>query len=384
MLGKKIYIFGGYNRSNEAYFNTLFSFDSESLTWTLIEPRGNPPEKRCGHTASVIDGKLFVFGGRVKVKLGDSLFASSSVEYRNDLHCYDPATNEWLRYEPRGIAPAGRAMHTATVVGRKIYIFGGANSTGTRDDSSGFCDLFELDVDTMTWTECETKSTPPLPCYGHSATLYADNKILFFGGKGYKTLNSIHVLDLKSMEWKQVAYAGNTLQCRWGHSATLHGTRLLLYGGRDNDIYLNTIEIIDTATQLIELKPEELAKEEIKRKREEENKERETIGNLQSAVYDLQQMMSAIGGEIMRNKQVIHEANQILQQLRAENVNLRSKLGVSTASTIPSTTNYGSYSGSSTHSSSVTDYYASLQAEYSLKSTQEDGDIVLDKKSQEF
>ena len=54
--------------------------------------------------------------------------------------------NEWRRYEARGIGPSGRAMHTATAVGRKIYFFGGANSSGTRRDTSAFCDLYELDV----------------------------------------------------------------------------------------------------------------------------------------------------------------------------------------------------------------------------------------------
>jgi len=68
LIGKKVYIFGGYNRSGELYYNTLHVFESESLTWTALQPMGNPPEKRCGHTASVVDGKIWIFGGRVKVK----------------------------------------------------------------------------------------------------------------------------------------------------------------------------------------------------------------------------------------------------------------------------------------------------------------------------
>jgi hypothetical protein len=43
-------------------------FESETLTWTALQPHGNPPEKRCGHTASVVDNKIWIFGGRVKVK----------------------------------------------------------------------------------------------------------------------------------------------------------------------------------------------------------------------------------------------------------------------------------------------------------------------------
>jgi hypothetical protein len=37
-------------------------------------------------------------------------------------------------------------MHSAIAIGKKMYVFGGAQSTGVRDDTSGFCDLYELDI----------------------------------------------------------------------------------------------------------------------------------------------------------------------------------------------------------------------------------------------
>jgi len=281
----------------------VHTFESETLTWTQLEPQGTPPDRRCGHSASVIDGKIWIFGGRVKVKKSGFFDTEGTgVQYRNDLHCYDPTMNEWYRYEPRGIGPSGRALHTAVVVGRKIYIFGGANSSGNRTDSSGFCDLYELDIDTMSWTECETHNTPPSPCYGHSGTYIGDNKILYFGGQGYKTHNQIHILDLKTLSWYQYAYAGNPLLSRWGHSATLHDTRILIYGGRDDDGYFNVIETIDYTTQLIELKPEEQAKEKSKRKKEERNRTREAIGNLQSTISELQAAVQQMGEQLLSQK----------------------------------------------------------------------------------
>eukprot|EP01125_Pyxidicula_operculata_P004816 TRINITY_DN1795_c0_g1_i2.p1 TRINITY_DN1795_c0_g1~~TRINITY_DN1795_c0_g1_i2.p1 ORF type:complete len:373 (-),score=69.34 TRINITY_DN1795_c0_g1_i2:63-1181(-) len=146
LIGKKIYIFGGYSRGPDLYYNSIYCFESETLTWQKIEPRGSPPERRCGHSAVVIDGKIWIFGGRGKAKVSDKWFAGTTLVYTNDLHCYDPITNEWLKYEPRGIGPSGRAMHSAVAVGRKMVIFGGANSTGSRNDTSGFCDLYELDI----------------------------------------------------------------------------------------------------------------------------------------------------------------------------------------------------------------------------------------------
>jgi len=298
------------------------------LTWTLLEPQGTPPERRCGHSASVVDSKIWVFGGRVKVKKS-SVFDNegSGVQYRNDLHCYDPVTNEWYRYEPRGVGPSGRALHVAVVAGRKIYIFGGANSSGTRNDSSGFCDLYELDIDTMSWRECETHNTPPTPCYGHTGTYIGDNKILYFGGKGYQVHNQIHILDLKTFSWFQYAYAGNPLADRWGHSATLHDTRILIYGGRSEGYY-NSIDIIDYETQLIELKPEEQAKEKGKRKQEEKNRSREAIGNLQTTINGLQASVQQMGEQLLSQKKTLTETRQVLLSIRQENDSIRQKLAV--------------------------------------------------------
>ena len=39
-----------------------------------------------------IDGKIFIFGGRVKIELGSSVFSGSGVGYKNDLYVFDPGT----------------------------------------------------------------------------------------------------------------------------------------------------------------------------------------------------------------------------------------------------------------------------------------------------
>lgn len=78
------------------YYNSLFLFDSVSLTWSRVDTRGHIPERRCGHAAAVVDGKIWVFGGRVKVKLGDSFLDDSVTQYRNDLHCYDPGKTPFI------------------------------------------------------------------------------------------------------------------------------------------------------------------------------------------------------------------------------------------------------------------------------------------------
>jgi len=274
----------------------------------------------------LIDGKIWIFGGRGKHRVDDSWLSDTRLAYLSDLYCYDPNLNEWLKYEPRGIGPSGRALHTATVVGRKMYIFGGANSSGHRRDTSGFCDLYELDIDTMTWSECETQNTPPPPCYGHSATYLGNHQILFFGGKGYNVHNSIHILDLKTMAWKEYAFGGNVLSSRWGHSATLHNNTVLLYGGRCNEGYFNSIEIIEPVTQLFEVSPEELERERVKRNQEEKNRERQAIMSLQNSLMAIQTTLATFSNELVSQKHQINQMYDHARALRSEQVFTKSKM----------------------------------------------------------
>jgi len=231
-----------------------------------------------------------------------------------------------LNYEVRGIGPSGRSMHTATAIDRKMYVFGGANSTGTRDDTSGFCDLYQLDLDTMTWAECQTKGTPPSPCYGHSATDIGGNRILFFGGKGYAVTNDIHILHLNNMEWKKYAFAGNQLVPRWGHSGTFHENRVLLYGGRDGGGYWSTFDNIDIDKELIELPPEESAADILKREAEDVKRKREIIGGLQSEMEELKVVITRIGEELINQKKEKEEIMKAISSMDQENNGLRQRI----------------------------------------------------------
>eukprot|EP01126_Amoeba_proteus_P013753 TRINITY_DN15899_c0_g1_i2.p1 TRINITY_DN15899_c0_g1~~TRINITY_DN15899_c0_g1_i2.p1 ORF type:complete len:274 (-),score=58.55 TRINITY_DN15899_c0_g1_i2:203-1024(-) len=253
--------------------------------------------------------------------VGSSLFSGSRLQYRNDLYCFDPSTLQWTRYEPRGIGPSGRALHTATAIGRKIYIFGGANSTGG-DDTSGFCDLYELDLETMTWSEWETKGTPPHPCYGHSANLLPDGKIFYFGGKGYHVLNGINIFHLETKEWKQYVFAGNLLECRWGHSSVLIGSQIVVYGGRDDSKYHFSVKCIDIEKELIEVDEEELVLQMTRREYQEAKKTREVIGNLQSQLEELRHVVTRIGEELINQKKAKDLLLMRLSHAQKENTEL--------------------------------------------------------------
>lgn len=117
----------------------------------------------------------------------------------------------------------------------------------------------------MSWSEVETTGIPPSPCYGHSANYIGDNKIIYFGGKGFSVLNSVHIFDtgfhfsfdyfisvtftnwIEKKCWKYMTYSGNILVPRWNHVAVFNEVerKLIIHGGKDDqDRYLcSVIEI---------------------------------------------------------------------------------------------------------------------------------------------
>jgi len=46
------------------YYNDLFSFDTETLTWAKLEAKGKTPAPRAAHTSFLVGNKWYIFGGR--------------------------------------------------------------------------------------------------------------------------------------------------------------------------------------------------------------------------------------------------------------------------------------------------------------------------------
>ncbi len=108
-------------------------------------------------------------------------------------------------------APTSRAYHTASLVGRQLYILGGANVNLEQDN------LFALDLgtchqsvnnathtwfftDKLTWSRVPSKGELPEPKKRHSAVVH-QNKLVAFGGWCNSTsqlVTDMDVLDLST------------------------------------------------------------------------------------------------------------------------------------------------------------------------------------------
>ncbi|XP_054487875.1 host cell factor 2 isoform X3 [Agelaius phoeniceus] len=253
--GTRILVFGGmveYGR----YSNDLYELQASRWLWKKVKPQapsnGSPPCPRLGHSFSLYGNKCYLFGGLAN----ESEDSNNNVpRYLNDFYelelQHGSGVVGWSIPVTKGILPSPRESHTAIVYCRKdvgspkMYIFGGM--CGCRLN-----DLWELDIETMTWSRPETKGTVPLPRSLHTANVIG-NKMYVFGGwvpqsaggeisapdGEWKCTGSFSYLNLDTTEW-----IGLISDCqedksnllpgpRAGHCAVAIGTRLYIWSGRD-------------------------------------------------------------------------------------------------------------------------------------------------------
>ena len=86
---------------------------TDSLLFLLQNVQGTPPCKRYGHTATLWNNHIIVFGG-----------CNEYQEYCNDVHLFDIQKSTWYQPELNGIVPA-RYLHSATMYNDKLFIYGG-------------------------------------------------------------------------------------------------------------------------------------------------------------------------------------------------------------------------------------------------------------------
>ncbi|KAK7813727.1 hypothetical protein U0070_001433 [Myodes glareolus] len=254
--GTRILVFGGmveYGR----YSNELYELQASRWLWRKVKPQpppsGLPPCPRLGHSFSLYGNKCYLFGGLAN----ESEDSNNNVpRYLNDFYelelQHGSGVVGWSIPATKGIVPSPRESHTAIIYCKKdsgspkMYVFGGM--CGARLD-----DLWQLDLETMSWSKPETKGTVPLPRSLHTASVIG-NKMYIFGGwvphKGenpenspndceWRCTSSFSYLNLDTVEWttlvsdSQEDKKNSRPRPRAGHCAVAVGTRLYFWSGRD-------------------------------------------------------------------------------------------------------------------------------------------------------
>ncbi|XP_012280535.1 host cell factor 1 isoform X3 [Orussus abietinus] len=250
--GTRILVFGGMVEYGK-YSNELYELQASRWEWKRLKPKppkhDPPPCPRLGHSFTLIGNRVFLFGGLAN----DSDDPKNNIpRYLNDLYTLELLPNgatAWEVPQTHGHAPPPRESHTGVAytdrnTGKScLVIYGGMS--GCR-----LGDLWFLDVDSMTWNKPVVHGPTPLPRSLHTATLIG-HRMYVFGGwvplvvddvkvatheKEWKCTSTLACLNLETLTWEQLTVDSleeNVPRARAGHCAVGVHSRLYVWSGRD-------------------------------------------------------------------------------------------------------------------------------------------------------
>ncbi|XP_033097272.1 host cell factor 2-like isoform X2 [Anneissia japonica] len=221
------------------YLNDLYTLDvrvsNSALSWNIPITNGEPPPPRESHTAVSYMGKdgkrprLIIYGGMSGCRLGDLW----------QLNC---DTNTWIKPEIHGTAPLPRSLHSATMINHRMFVFGGWVPLVMDDvkvathEKEWKCTntLASLNLDTMTWEPLAMEvfeDQVPRARAGHCSVAIHSRLFVWSGRDGYRKAwnNQVCCKDLWFLETEKppapsrvqlVRASTNTLEVCWGSVAT--------------------------------------------------------------------------------------------------------------------------------------------------------------------
>ena len=197
------------------------------MQWTHPEMSGEIPPPLRAHTATLVDRKLVIFGG------------GQGAHYFDDVYVLDTTMRRWTKPNPARpdmLKPAPRRAHTAVYYRGKTWIFGGGNGMTALND------VWTLEItpaNEYIWEPVKISGPKP-SCRGyHTANLIGSIMVVVGGSDGKECFSDMWYLNLETLEWRTNKLAEP--HRRLSHSATRVGSYLFIFGGHDGTEYLNDV-----------------------------------------------------------------------------------------------------------------------------------------------
>lgn len=233
-VGDALYIFGGYGGGR--WMNDVAVLNTKTWTWTLAACGGSGrPAERAGHTATALGNRIILFGGND----GRHPF--------DDVWTFYTTTQMWQRTKTAGTPPPARSGHSAVMASELLYVFGG--NAGWMHHT--FNDVHVLDTTSATWYRPSYTGTPPTARTGHSASLVGRWMFVFGGAPGAdaaRYMHDLHVLDTATMAWSRPCDTGQVPVPRAGHAAEAVGGAIVVFGGSTaGEVHYDDVYMLDTS-----------------------------------------------------------------------------------------------------------------------------------------
>ncbi|KAG0270342.1 hypothetical protein DFQ27_008357 [Actinomortierella ambigua] len=187
------------------------------LTTTSRITTGTIPPPLVGATMTIVDDKLYLFGGRLisTRQMTNSVYVLNLVdfEWQNITDVVNVAPTQSIGdpgaedENERAKPPQERYFHSANAYKNMIVFFGGMGPTSgasTGQDLVVFDDINVLDLELLQWRQIRIPSSnhAPKPRYAHLSSI-SGNKLVVIGGQDIANqyIEEINVLDLDSWQW---------------------------------------------------------------------------------------------------------------------------------------------------------------------------------------
>lgn len=265
VIDGKMYVFGGVSHTNDdepIECNELLVYDGEIDKWAKVDSLGDKPMSRVGATMSAVGSKLYLFGG-----------LNNDHGWLNDVNLFDSVLNKWETIEVKGKGPCPRDKLCSTVIGEKIYLFGGfgpqsleeeltEEEIDTEDEDipeeadqnaahfGWFNDIFVFDTVSCCWTNPMQMNLGVPTARAASSMCSYGKKIIIFGGRDSEARrNDVNIFDTETRKWQTFDVSGKKPATRSFHTCSVVGNRMVIIGGRASDnTHVNVIDIFDLDT----------------------------------------------------------------------------------------------------------------------------------------
>lgn len=226
-----IYTFGGRmqvpSESRHIFYDVIEAFDVATGAWSTVTPMGSP-SKRMQHTASYVNGKIYLIGGDV----------DQYGTHTNMIEEFDPYTRVFREVTPTNSVTAPWNIHTASVVNGKIYLAGGSLNTGLNQAVQIY------DPAANTWESITPSGTVFIGRSSLSSAVLGTD-IYYSGGiAGFDFVNAIQRYDTKSGELATLetklptTLAHHSSETIDGKIYFVGGITTLLMGGVNSSVYM--------------------------------------------------------------------------------------------------------------------------------------------------
>ncbi|CAL8114882.1 unnamed protein product [Orchesella dallaii] len=249
--GCRMLLYGGMMKYGR-YNGDLYELNIPKWEWKKLKPKdprnGEPPYARIGHSFTILRDQVFMFGGLANDS-DDERF--NIPRYLGGFYALNIRFNNghgiWEIPPSYGDPPGPRESHSAVAYvskdgrDKKLFIYGGMNGCRLED-------LYVLDLNTLMWWKPQLGGTTPSPRSLHTATLVGE-KMYVFGGwvplrleelqnseKEWKCTNSLACFNVDSYVWENIhqdILDDKVPRTRAGHSAVIINTCIYIWSGRD-------------------------------------------------------------------------------------------------------------------------------------------------------